>query len=66
MGEYQVNANYKKITVWGEISITLISVDTTIEWTGICIKATSNIDNIYALFKSPDKRIIEAFKLVLN
>ena len=63
---YQVNADYKKFTVWGEISITLISVDTTKEQIDIHIKATSNVDNIYALFKSPNKTIIEAFKSGLN
>ncbi len=63
---YQVNADYKKLTVWGEISITLISVDTAKEQTDIHIKATANVDNIYALFKSPIKTIIEAFKTGLN
>ena len=63
---YQVNANYKKLTVWGEIIITLISVDTAREQTVIHIKATSNMDNIYALFKSPNRTIIEVFKSALN
>lgn len=63
---YQVNADYKKITVWGEINIALISVDNTIEQTDINIKATSNVDNIYALFKSPNKTIIETFKASLK
>lgn len=44
----------------------LYSVDTAKEQTDIHIKATANVDNIYALFKSPIKTIIEAFKTGLN
>ena len=57
---YQIKGNYKKITVWGEILVTLkpqSEKDTT-----IVIKSTSNVDNVFALFKSPIKTIIEKFK----
>ena len=57
---YQVKGNYKKFTVWGEILITLKPHSQ--KNTNILIKATSNVDNIYALFKSPNKTIIEKFK----
>ena len=57
---YQVKGNYKKITVWGEILITLTPHSE--KDTNIFIKATSNVDNIFALFKSPNKTIIEKFK----
>ena len=63
---YQIKADYKKFTVWGEIIVTLISVDAIREQTDIQIKSTSNIDNIYALLKSPNTTIIEAFKSALN
>lgn len=63
---YQIKADYKKFTVWGEIIVTLISVDAIREQTDIQIKSTSNIDNIYALLKSPSTTIIEAFKSALN
>ena len=57
---YQIKGDYKKLTVWGEIIIKLkphITNDTT-----ILIKSISNVDNIFALFKSPNKIIIEKFK----
>lgn len=57
---YQINGNYKKWTIWGEILITLKPYSE--KETTIVIKSTSNIDNIFALFKSPNKIIIEKFK----
>lgn len=56
---YQINANYKKFSTWGEIQITLEpnSNDTKIK-----LKTTANVDNAFALFKSPNKKIMDAFK----
>lgn len=59
---YQIAADYKKFTVWGEILITLTPAGNDNHKTEILIKSTANADNIYALFKSPNKTIIEAFK----
>ena len=56
---YQIEANYKKSTIWGSITITLIPVN---EDTKITAVSTANVDNIYALFKSPNKTILSKFK----
>jgi len=56
---FQINANYKKATTWGVIQLTLQPEG---ENTRIIAKATANVDNVFALFKSPGKTIIEAFK----
>ncbi len=61
---HQVTANYKKFATWGEICITLISVESS--KTDIHIKTTANMDNIYALFKSPNKTIMDAFKMSIK
>ena len=57
---YQIKGNYKKLTIWGEILVTLKPYSG--NETTIVIKSTSNVDNIFALFKSPNKTIIEKFK----
>ena len=51
----QVTANYKKLTVWGNIKITLTQERNKIK---LNIISTSNVDNIYALFKSPNDVIL--------
>lgn len=63
---YQVKADYKKLTTWGEIIITLTPSSTSNTKTDITIKSTANVDNIYAIFKSPNKTIIKEFKDALN
>lgn len=56
---FQIEANYKQATTWGVIQLTLHPEG---ENTKIIAKATANVDNVFALFKSPGKTIIEAFK----
>ncbi|MGD0779631.1 MAG: hypothetical protein ABR954_02455 [Dehalococcoidales bacterium] len=56
---YQVEANYKKVTTWGTILITLTPAGNDTKITAI---STANVDNIYALFKSPNKTILSKFK----
>jgi hypothetical protein len=57
---YQVEANYKKEKVWGTLQVTLLpSGDSS---TAITMQATANVDNIYALFASPGRKIITRFK----
>lgn len=56
---FQIEASYKKATTWGVIQITLQPEG---ENTRIIAKATANVDNIFALFKSPGKTIIDSFK----
>ena len=56
---HQFTADYKKLTVWGSIIVTL-----TAEGNGISILAnsTANSDNIFALFSSPNVKILSQFK----
>jgi hypothetical protein len=55
----QVTGDYKKLTVWGEIIVTLIPEADSIK---IYAKSTANTDNIFALFSSPNQKIIDQFK----
>jgi hypothetical protein len=57
---WQFQARYKKPTVWGLIDVTLTPADQ--GSTQLTVVATSNVDNIYALFRSPGRRIMDAFK----
>jgi hypothetical protein len=54
-----LNAKYKTFTVVGEIEITLLPDG---ERTSVQVKSTGNVDNIFALFGSPARKIAEAFK----
>ena len=56
---YQIEANYKKFTTWGTILITLAPAGNDTKITAV---STANMDNIYALFKSPNKTILSKFK----
>lgn len=55
----QITADYKKISIWGEISISLI---TEVENIRINVISTANTDNIFALFISPNQKILTQFK----
>ena len=55
----QITANYKKFSVWGEIKITLNENQ---DKTNIDVISTANSDNIFALFSSPNDKILSAFK----
>ena len=54
----QISANYTKLTVVGKIEIVLSENEKGIE---ISIKTTANSDNIFALFSSPNDKIMNAF-----
>ena len=54
----QINADYKKFTVWGKIEITIFEVNNETE---INLLSTANTDNIYAIFSSPNGKIMNAF-----
>lgn len=60
---WQVSAKHKKTTCWGEIQVTLTPEDGN---TALAIRATANVDNIYALFRSPTKTILAKFKSALQ
>lgn len=55
----QVTGSYKKMTVWGEIIVTLLDDGEKIK---IIAKSTANVDNIFALFSSPNQKILNQFK----
>ncbi len=55
----QINANYKKLTVWGEISVTLTENNGKVKINAV---STANSDNVFALFNSPNKVILDNFK----
>ncbi len=55
----EIRADYKKITVWGWITIALVEVYNGVD---MRVEVTANVDNIYALFSSPIKRILNVFK----
>ena len=56
---HQIEANYKKFMTWGTIMITLTPAGNDTKITAV---STANVDNIYALFKSPNKTILSKFK----
>lgn len=55
----QITANYRKFTVWGNITIT---IEESGKGTKVQTVAVANADNIYALFSSPTRRILNKFK----
>jgi len=63
---FQVKGNYKKVTIWGEILIILVPFGNDNNKTELNIRSTAHVDNIYALFKSPNKTIIEKFKSAID
>lgn len=56
---YTLNAKYRTFTVFGEIEISLHPDN---ERTSIHVTSTGNVDNVFALFASPARKITEAFK----
>lgn len=57
---HQLHAMYRKLTIWGSLDITLIPEGEIS--TRIHLRAVGNVDNIYALFRSPSMQILKAFK----
>jgi hypothetical protein len=55
----QISANYKKMTVWGNIKITLEENESRVKVNAV---STANVDNIYALLSSPTQKILNIFK----
>ncbi len=55
----QITAKYTKMTVVGKIEISLSENEKGIN---INVKTTANSDNIFALFSSPNDKIMNAFK----
>jgi hypothetical protein len=57
---YKIEGQLHKLTVWGEILITLLPAEG--KNTKITMRATAGVDNVWALFSSPTKKILAAFK----
>lgn len=57
---FQIGANYKKATVWGDLEITLLPEGDSS--TKINARATANVDNVFAAFGSPGRKILDRFK----
>jgi len=55
----QVEGRYTKFTVVGQL---LVSVRPTFGGLEIEMISTANIDNLFALFNSPNRKILRAFK----
>ena len=55
----QISGEYKKLSVWGEIIVTLLPDADHVK---INAKSTANSDNIFALFSSPNQKILQQFK----
>lgn len=55
----QITGDYKKLYVWGEIIVTLLPEAGNVK---INAKSTANSDNIFALFSSPNQKILQQFK----
>jgi hypothetical protein len=61
---FQVRGRYRKPTAWGDLEVTLRpGPDGTTE---LHMRSTGNMDNIFALFKSPNQRILEEFQAQLS
>ena len=60
----RVEGTFKKATVWGKLVVTLLPAGPSA--TQITAKATANVDNVYAVFRSPGRKILEEFKTALT
>lgn len=56
---FQVEGKLHKFALWGEIVLALLPEGAN---TKIVAKATANVDNVFALFRSPSMKILQAFK----
>jgi hypothetical protein len=61
---FQLHGNYKKFATWGDLRVELLPSGD--EATTLQMTATANVDNVFALFKSPGRRILEEFKTGLR
>jgi len=54
-----MTANFKKLTVWGNIIITLLQEGDNVK---IVINSGAYADNIFTLFFDPNKKIADRFR----
>lgn len=62
-GISQIQADYHKFTTWGQVEITVMSVNA--DTSKVALHTTANVDNVFALFASPIDKIANAFKSAL-
>lgn len=60
---FQVAAKYKKGTVWGDLLATFTPGS---DGTEVALRSSAHVDNIYALFSSPNRKLLEASKQALR
>lgn len=60
----RVEGSFKKATTWGKLVVTVVPAGPSA--TQITAKATANVDNVYAMFRSPGRKILEEFKAALT
>jgi hypothetical protein len=60
---FQIEADYKKFATWGSLLVTFTPEG---DNTRIKARSTGNVDNIFALFKSPNQTILQKFKESLS
>jgi hypothetical protein len=56
---FQLTGTYRKASLAGRLDVTLTPVS---GGTELAMRSTGNVDNVFALFKSPNQRILAAFK----
>lgn len=56
---FQLSGIYRQFTASGRLDVTLTP---TSGGTEVVMRATGNVDNIFALFSSPNQKILQAFK----
>jgi len=60
---FQLQVDYRTMTISGGLQVTLTI---TSPHTKVALTVTANVDNIFALFRSPGKLILGAFKAKLR
>jgi hypothetical protein len=58
----QVTGKYRKFPTYGEITVTVCPAAAT-DMTQLTLRTTADVDNIYALFSSPNKKLMGVAKL---
>jgi hypothetical protein len=58
----QLQASYRTKTIWGTLHISVLPGEGREDQTRLHLIATGNVDNIYALFRSPSRNILDEFK----
>ena len=56
---FQLSGKYRKATASGNLDVTLRLAN---GGTEMAMRATGNVDNVFALFSSPNAKILRAFK----